>query len=254
MNARSHPMSPAPLTPAVAQAYQQALAARAERIARGARPRGFKIGFTNRNIWPRYKVFGPIWGTVWDSTLSFCDGEGQVSLAGTSEPRIEPEAVFGIAATPPLDPTAEQLFDCIEWVAPGFEVVQPPSPGWRFTPEQTVAFGGLHAHLLVGPRRSVREVAPDADALQNALALAGVRLAHGDDEIDRGVGANVLGNPLQALRHFVAELRACPGAPDLQPGDVVTTGTWTDAWAVAPGEHWTARFDAPLVPLAVSFT
>ena len=40
------------------------------------------------------------------------------------------------------------------------------------------------------------------------------------------------------------------GAPDLRPGDVVTTGTWTDAWPVTPGETWTAQFDAPL-PVAI---
>ena len=50
----------------------------------------------------------------------------------------------------------------------------------------------------------------------------------------------------EQLLHFVSELRQCPGAADLQPGDVVTTGTWTDAFAIAPGERWTARFSSPL--------
>ena len=77
------------------------LTVRQLRIARGERPMGYKIGFTNRNIWPRYQVFAPIWGTVWNTTLAFCDGEGEVSLAGTLHPRLEPEAVFGLARTPP---------------------------------------------------------------------------------------------------------------------------------------------------------
>ena len=50
----------------------------------------------------------------------------------------------------------------------------------------------------------------------------------------------------KALAHFLAALRDCPGAPDLQPGDVVTTGTWTDAWPVHRGEQWRAAFAAPL--------
>src|SRR5262249_15066558 len=78
----------------LAQAYDRALAVRQLRIARGEQPRGFKVGFTNRGIWPRYNVYRPIWGTVWDTTLSFCDGRGAVSLDGCSEPRIEPETVF----------------------------------------------------------------------------------------------------------------------------------------------------------------
>ena len=32
------------------------------RIARGERPLGYKIGFTNRGIWDRYGVHAPIWG------------------------------------------------------------------------------------------------------------------------------------------------------------------------------------------------
>ncbi|MBC7727062.1 MAG: hydratase, partial [Microbacteriaceae bacterium] len=75
------------------QAYQTALAVRALRLARGEVPRGYKVGFTNRTIWSRYNVFAPIWGLVWNTTLSFCDGAGRVSLDHTCQPRLEPEAV-----------------------------------------------------------------------------------------------------------------------------------------------------------------
>ena len=76
-------------------------------------------------------------------------------------------------------------------------------------------------------------------------------LAKNGQVVERGAGANVLDSPLRALHHFLQELRQCPGAPDLLPGDVVTTGTWTDAWPVAPGEHWAARFSTPLASLEV---
>ena len=44
----------------VPAAYQSSLAVRELRIARDEVPRGFKIGFTNRNIWSRYNVYAPI--------------------------------------------------------------------------------------------------------------------------------------------------------------------------------------------------
>ena len=50
-------------------AYERALEVRQLRIARGEAPRGYKVGFTNRGLWPVYNVFAPIWGTVYDSTL-----------------------------------------------------------------------------------------------------------------------------------------------------------------------------------------
>ncbi len=238
----------------VAAAYQTALAVRRLRIERGEVPRGYKIGFTNRGIWPVYNVFAPIWGTVWDTTLTLCDGHGQLSLARSCQPRLEPEVVFGLRAEPPPACGVQELFDSIAWMAPGFEIVQSHLPDWKFTAADTVADSGLHARLLVGRRVPVRDVAPDGAALERRLAGAGVTLTRDGEAIDQGRGANVLDGPLNALLHFVRELRACPGAPALQAGDVITTGTWTNAYAVAPGETWTARFDAPLAPLEVRFT
>lgn len=235
------------------EAYEHQLAVREMRIARGEHPRGFKVGFTNRTIWARYGVYAPIWGTVWDTTLRVCEGRGALDITGCSEPRLEPECVFGIAATPPALAGLDELFACIAWLAPGFEVVQSHMPGWKFVAADTVADGGLHGRLLVGPRRPVRDVASSAAELESRLARARVALQHGDDVKDRGVGANVLDGPLHALLHFVNALRDCPGAPDLAPGDVVTTGTWTDAWPVQPGQRWRAHFDVPLSDLEVVF-
>ncbi len=237
----------------MAQAYRDALAVRALRIARGEVPRGFKIGFTNRNIWQRYGVFAPVWGTVYASTLTFCEGQGHISLAQTCQPRLEPETVFGIKATPPPDASLDQLFDALDWVAPGFEVVQSHLQDWKFKPADTVADGGLHARLLVGSKLPVHTLAANAAELNAVLAAATASLHNGTHVVESGCGANVLDGPLLALQHFLEALRACPGAPDLMPGNVVTTGTWTDAWPVAPGEVWQVDFSAPLSNLRVTF-
>ena len=236
------------------QAYRDALAVRELRIARGETPRGFKIGFTNRNIWQRYGVFGPIWGTVYDSTLSFCEGQGCVSLKATCQPRLEPEVVFGMRATPPANASLDDLCHALEWVAPGFEVVQTHLQDWKFQAADTVADGGLHARLLVGRKVPVGQIASNATQLNAVLAQANVSLFKGAQFLESGCGANVLDGPLLALQFFLNELRSCPGAPDLLPGDVVTTGTWTDAWPVLPGEQWTAEFGAPLSRLTIDFS
>ena len=237
----------------VAAAYQSALAVRKLRMHRGEVPRGYKIGFTNRNIWLRYNVFAPVWGTVWSSTLQFCDGQGSVELSATCQPRIEPEAVFGLRAVPPPNATLEQLFDCLDWVAPGFEIVQSHLRGWKFTAADAVADGGLHARLLVGGKVPVRDVAASAEALERQLAAATVSLLRDEVSVEQGKGSNVLEGPLHALHCFMQELRNCPNAPDLQAGDVITTGTWTDAWPVSVGQTWSAQFSAPLSGLQLTF-
>jgi 2-keto-4-pentenoate hydratase len=247
-------MWPAPTELDVPTAYQRALAVRALRVARGEQVRGYKIGFTNRSIWQRYNVSAPIWGMVYGTTLSFCDELGALALDGICQPRIEPEAVFGMRATPPNDATLDSLFDCIDWVAPGFEIVQSHLPQWKFAAPDAVADGGLHAKLLVGKKTSVHSLANNAKALCDLLASVTVRLSQDAKVVDSGAGAAVLDDPLHALLHFVQELRQCPGAPDLQAGDVITTGTWTDAWPVAAGQTWAADFAAPLPRLEVAFS
>jgi 2-keto-4-pentenoate hydratase len=136
----------------LAAAYRAALAVRTLRIARGERPVGYKVGFTNRTLWDRYRVYAPIWGVVWDTTLQSCDGTGRVSLQRICQPRLEPEVAFGLRATPPVGATLEQLYDCVDWLSPSFELVQSHCADWTFTAAQTVIDGGLHARLLLGPR------------------------------------------------------------------------------------------------------
>lgn len=230
--------------PDLATAYALAQAVREQRINMGEEPVGYKVGFTNRNIWPRYAVYAPIWGTVWKSGLTICDPaspegtlSGVLSLSGLCEPRIEPEIVFCLRVAPPADCTLDQLAGCVDWVAHGFEIVHTHFPGWKFTAAQTVADAGLHGRLLLG---QTVKVPTGLSASDLAAALSGLRLKLYRAGIfkEEGAGTNVLDGPLQALLHFVNGIRALPGAPLLKAGDLVTTGTLTDAYPVQSGETW----------------
>ncbi len=236
------------------QAYAQALAVRALRIARGEQPRGYKIGFTNCSIWARYNVAAPIWGSVYSSTLLHAEGGQvqQVHLQGISQPRLEPEAVLCFKHVPPADCSLEDLFHCLDWIAPGFEIVQCHLPDWKFTAADAIADSSLHARLIVGERVSVAQIGKSASEFGSALAQASVALSESGKLKERGQGNAVLGDPLQALQYFLQELRLCPGAPDVQAGDVITTGTWTDAWPIAAGQAWEAEFSPCLPSLKIA--
>lgn len=243
---------PAPTNFEMAEAYEKALGVRKLRISRGELPRGYKIGFTNRSIWPRYNATAPVWGTVYSSTLSRCEAGSSLGLAGISQPRIEPEVVLTLRAAPRAHCTLVQLFDCLEFMAPGLEIVQCHLENWKFSLPDAVADGSLHARLVVGSQVSIHSLASNAEDACQLLAACKVSLLCDGQLMATGTGANVLGDPLSALLHFVHEIEACPGAPALQAGDVVTTGTWTDAFPIAPGQTWRAEFDAPLSPLTLS--
>jgi len=235
------------------QAYQTALQVRQLRVARGEQPRGFKIGFTNRSIWERYQVFEPIWGTVWDTTLSMANaaGECSIDISRMCQPRLEPELVFGMRSTPPADLTLDTLFDAIDWMASGFEVVQSHRADWKFTVADTVMDSGLHAHLVVGQAVKVADVASSGAALHALLAGMSLTLMQAEQSVEKGAALNVLDSPLMALLHLMKALRSCPGGPDVQPGDVITTGTWTDAWPLSAGQVWQSQYALPLVGLTL---
>jgi 2-oxo-3-hexenedioate decarboxylase len=209
------------------------------RRARGEHPVGRKIGFTNTTIWDRYNVTGPMWSHVYAGTVhDLPAARGRFALAGLPEPRIEPEIVFGLVAAPDAGMNEAALLDCIGWVAHGFEIVQSVYPGWIFTAPDTAAAFGLHGALLIGPRHAV---AADRRAWGKALADFTVELHCGDTLRAEGHAANVLGGPVRALRFLVEEIVRLHGPP-LAPGEIVSTGTITDAMPVRPGETWSSTF------------
>ena len=231
------------------QAYAAAEHARRLRVARGEHQRGWKIGFTNRGIWDRYGVHQPMWGPVWDTTLELLDGaQATLSLAGLCQPRLEPEIVFGFAAAPRAGMSLAELQACLDWVAHGFEVVHTHFDGWRFTAPDTAADFALHGRLRVGPRVPVAgwsTLAADLSALQVEL--------WGDGELrDRGQGAIVLDGPLHALQAMVEAMARTTPHWHIVAGDVVTTGTITDAWPLLAGQRWQTRLsDARLADLTL---
>jgi 2-oxo-3-hexenedioate decarboxylase len=231
--------------------YRAARHLHAHRLAQGWRPRGRKIGFTNRTLWARYGVHEPMWGTVYEQTLIHAHRDrARVPLAGLTQPRIEPEIAFTLKAAPARTRDPQKLLEAIECVAHSVEIVQCHHPDWKVTIADCCADNGLHGRLIVGTPVKVAEI----PGLAAALPAAEVTLKKGVATIDRGVGANVLGSPLLALAFLVEVLAAQADAPPLEAGEIISTGVLTDAHPVRPGETWSTSFTGlPLPGLTIEF-
>ena len=246
------PFTSRPAGLSIDDAYRVSAALHAMRQARGEKPLGRKIGFTNRTIWHEYGVYAPIWGYVYDSTVHDLAAGTALPLAGFAEPRIEPEIVFGLSAAPAADMDETALLACLEWVAHGFEIVQSIYPLWKFAAADTVAANGVHGALLIGPRHAI---GPRAGEWQTLLSRFDIDLSCDGRPIDRGNAANVLDGPLAALRHLVGLLAHDRIHPPLAAGEIVTTGTLTRAMPVKPGETWsTSLHGIPLDGARLRFT
>jgi 2-oxo-3-hexenedioate decarboxylase len=235
-------------------AYAVTAALRCARIARGERPIGRKIGFTNRTIWPEYGVYAPIWGDMYDSTLrDLAETDGTLDLASLLEPRIEPEIAFGFATAPRAGMSEAEILGCVAWVAHGFEIVQSIYPGWKFAAADTVAAYGLHGAYRLGRRHAI--AAADRPQWLEKLRSFEIELSRNGEVIDRGQAMNVLDGPLSTIRHLLDVLSRDISNPPLQAGEIVTTGTVTRAFPVSAGETWQTRLiGLPLDGIALRFT
>ena len=224
----------------VARAYEVLLAIGDRRRSAGWKPVGWKIGFTNRTLWPRYDVWQPMWAPVWDRTLHLAsEGAAQLDLEPLVQPRIETEVVFGLRADLPATDDAQVVLEHTEWIAAGFEIVQSHFAGWRFAAADCTAAFGLHGALVVG--RPLMLTDTERGRLLTALTDADVTVRRGDDVVDTGRSSVVLDSPALSLAHLSRGL-AAQGVAALVAGDIVTTGTITDAWPVSTGETWSSDY------------
>ena len=213
------------------------------RRAAGERVSGRKIGFTNMGIWPQYGIHAPIWNYLFDTTTRLApSNRGVQSLKGALEPKIEPEIVLCLRSAPRPGMSEEQLADCIDWIAHGYEIVHSPYPGWKFQGADTIAAFGLHGVLIVGAPRQVRTIAGLNRDLVKELRQFKVSLFCDGKLMDAGGGANVLGSPLLALKHLVDVLAHQPNHHMPVAGELITTGTLTAALPITAGETWHSAF------------
>lgn len=241
-------------------------------------PIGRKLGFTNRTIWQEYGIDASNWSYIYDTTVVSADDPESTSInvrshTSTSpehlqnvpaislqqfsnlEPRIEPELVIHLSSTPKVSMSpAQVLTQCVDWIAPGFEVVVSLFPNWMFTAAETTAAFALHGKLIIGEKIPLSQLLTADSGQDNAenhllQLLKGfqIELLRDGELVDTGTGANVLGSPIQALMHTLQLLGNegdKHGNPPLRKGEIVTTGTLTRAWPITSrkdGECWTMR-------------
>jgi 2-keto-4-pentenoate hydratase len=245
----------------VADAYDIAKNIMDIRIAQGEIQVGRKIGFANRSIWSRYgetePIDRPIWAPLFDTTIRYSNNNhGIQCLDGAMQPRIEPEIVFKLDQTPPPDATVETMGECIEWMAHGLEIVTCPFAEWKFNTADAIAAFGLHGTLILGEPKLLSSAT--RHNLAGMLATTSVSLSCSTDNAftlrAAGFGSDVLESPVHALRYLHQLLQTQPQFPPLAAGEIIATGTLTDAYPIESGQTWTTAFSGVVLPgLSISF-
>jgi 2-keto-4-pentenoate hydratase len=202
----------------------------AARLAAGERVVGWKIGCTSRAIQQQFGLTQPICGRLLAPHI-YPDG-AEFSVGQFTDCAVEPEMVFHIGRDLSEGMDAVDLRRSIEAVSAGIEL-----HNYRFwhgqpSSQELIASNGIHAGLVIAQQAGL---SPETN-----LDLEETCLFVNDVLVVAGIGAEIMGGPLNSLRWLVLHL-AKKGLR-VQAGDLVIPGSAVKLVKVAAGEKVEVRF------------
>lgn len=201
------------------------------RVAQGEKVVGYKVGCTSNAIRKQFGLSEPIVGRVMQPHVHF--GNTTLNWQDFHCPAVEPEFVLSIGRdlVDEVGPN-EPLDDAIEFVSPGIEV---HNFDWWFEPptsQELICSNGIHACLVIGETR----ITPD----NIDWNMEGVGLYRNSELAASGIGAEIMGGPMNSLRWLVNHL--VRHGLSLRSGQYVIPGSAVQLISVEPGDRVTARF------------
>jgi 2-keto-4-pentenoate hydratase len=196
----------------------------------GRRVVGRKAGLTAEAVQKQLGVDQPDYGVLF-ADMRIANG-GVLDPARTIQPKAEAEIAFVLnRALPSPKVELEDVRAAIRSVHAAIEIVDSRIADWKITFADTVADNGSSAFFALS---------------DHGLPLAGLDLAGAAMEMtvngaiaSQGIGAAVLGNPLNAAT-WLARTVAERGDP-LQAGDILLAGALGPMVTLAPGDRVAAR-------------
>ena len=219
--ARPVPQLPPDQALSIEDAYAIQALVVTQRLARGERLVGLKLGLTSKAKMKQVGVNEVILGQLTDAMHR--DEGDSLDLGPFIHPRVEPEIAFVLRGPLPPDPTPEEALTCVEAVAPALEIIDSRYDGFRFDLGDVITDNASSAGYVLG-----REFPPETDIGDIAISIA---MSDGPEET--GSSAAILGHPLNALA-AAGRLSAARGITT-SAGDVVLAGAATAAIPLSAG-------------------
>ncbi|MBB6406335.1 2-keto-4-pentenoate hydratase [Arthrobacter sp. AZCC_0090] len=216
------------------EAYRVQLAQAATRTEAGGIRRGFKVGLTSSGMQNLLGVTEPDFGHL------FADME--VENGGTLNPRefilpkAEPELAFVLRAPLGADRVLpEDVIAATDYVTVAIEVVDSRIRDWKITWTDTVADNGSSSRFVLGDARMYL-----ADAAGTLRSLR-TDLVKNDELVGTAPLSEVMGDPITSVC-WLAETLYRFGI-EMQPGDVILSGSPCAATNLLPGDHVVANIE-----------
>lgn len=201
------------------------------RSTAGEQPVGYKVGCTSSAIRAQFGLTEPISGVLMAPRVH--RGDQALDLDDFVDCAVEPEFVLTLGADiRPNGVDDESLIAAIASVSPGVEIHNYRFWHGRPTSQELVASNGIHAALVIGDAEHPVESVD--------LRMEGVGLFVDGFVVESGIGAEIMGGPLDSLRWLVRHLDR--RGERLQSGDLVIPGSAVGLVSIKEGDHVEARF------------
>jgi 2-keto-4-pentenoate hydratase len=200
--------------PRVVAGTERVLARRAELIAAGAEPLGWKLGLGTEAAMAALDLSGPLVGFLTSATA--IPNGGEVDVAGWAAPKLEPEVAIHLG---PRGRGVAAVAAAIEIA----DVDRPPTET-----EEVLAGDIFHRAVILG-----EPVAPPDGPIAVRVERDGEEIAATDDA-EAAVGR------LADLAAYVSEYLAHFGA-ETGEGEVIISGSTVPFVDIAAGQSWSSR-------------
>lgn len=202
----------------LAQAYEIQKLSIDQRLARGEKIVGIKMGFTSKAKMEQMGVDDLIWGRLTDAMVI---EQGQsIDLDNYVHPRAEPEIAFKLNKDLAGDISFEEALAAIEAVAPAIEVIDSRYQNFKFSLADVIADNCSSTGFIIGIWRS-----PTTD-----ISQLDMQLKVNGDTAAQGPSSEILEHPINSLIE-AARIVAQYGET-LQAGQIVLAGAATAAIAL----------------------
>jgi len=193
-----------------------------ERLARGEKLVGYKMGFTSRAKMLQMGVDDLIWGRLTNAMV--IEQDETIDLSKYVHPRAEPEIAFRLKSPLSGKVTKAQALEAVEAIAPAIEVIDSRYQNFKFSLEDVVADNCSSSGFIVGQWQA-------NDSNLDGLAID---LLVNNEVVASGSSNDILDHPLNSL----IEAARCIGeaGEELKAGHIILAGAATAAVALAPNQ------------------
>jgi len=225
----------------VVDAYEIQLINIRQRLARGARIVGHKVGLSSAAMQTMMGVDEPDYGHLLADMEVFEDVP--VPAGRYLHPRVEVEVGFVLADDlPGAGCTEDDVLAATAAYAPAIELIDTRIRDWKIALCDTIADNASSAGFVLGGQR----VSPGNIDIQNIDAV----LTRNGEVVAEGRSDAVLGNPVAAVAWLARKVDSF--GVRLRAGDIVLPGSCTRAIDARPGDAFVADF-AGLGTVRLSF-